>query len=94
MRSACKAASSRCRYHGAHRRTPIGRGELSVADGRYEALGQKLDINRGRLLFDASPLDDPGLDIEARRRVETTEVGLNVRGTLQAPRLTFFSDPR
>ncbi|HKQ14003.1 MAG TPA: translocation/assembly module TamB domain-containing protein [Steroidobacteraceae bacterium] len=73
--------------------TPIGRGELSVDDGRYEAFGQKLDINRGRLLFDASPLDDPGLDIEARRRVETTEVGLNVRGTLQEPRLTFFSDP-
>ena len=73
--------------------TPVGRGELSVADGRYEALGQKLDINRGRLLFDASPLDDPGLDIEARRRIEQTEVGLNVRGTLQEPRLTFFSDP-
>jgi translocation and assembly module TamB len=71
----------------------IGRGELSVTEGRYEAYGQKLEINRGRLLFDASPLDDPGLDIEARRRVETTEVGLNVRGTLQAPRLTFFSDP-
>jgi translocation and assembly module TamB len=73
--------------------TPIGRGELSVDEGRYEALGQKLEINRGRLLFDASPLDDPGLDIEARRRIETTEVGLNVRGTLQEPRLTFFSDP-
>ncbi|HKR37249.1 MAG TPA: translocation/assembly module TamB domain-containing protein [Steroidobacteraceae bacterium] len=73
--------------------TPIGRGELSVSDGRYEAYGQKLEINRGRLLFDASPLDDPGLDIEARRRIETTEVGLNVRGTLQEPRLTFFSDP-
>jgi translocation and assembly module TamB len=73
--------------------TPIGRGELSVDEGRYEALGQKLEINRGRLLFDASPLDDPGLDIEARRRIETTTVGLNVRGTLQEPRLTFFSDP-
>jgi translocation and assembly module TamB len=73
--------------------TPIGRGELSVDEGRYEALGQKLEINRGRLLFDTSPLDDPGLDIEARRRIETTTVGLNVRGTLQAPRLTFFSDP-
>ncbi len=72
---------------------PIGRGELSVDEGRYEALGQKLEINRGRLLFDGSPLDDPGLDIEARRRIETTEVGLNVRGTLQEPRLTFFSDP-
>ena len=73
--------------------TPIGRGELSVDEGRYEAFGQKLEISRGRLLFDVSPLDDPGLDIEARRRIETTEVGLNVRGTLQEPRLTFFSDP-
>ena len=73
--------------------TPIGRGELTVDEGRYEAYGQKLDINRGRLLFEASPLDDPGLDIEARREVETVTVGLNVRGTLQEPRLTFFSDP-
>ena len=73
--------------------TPIGRGELGVAEGRYEAYGQELDINRGRLLFDVSPLDDPGLDIEARRQVDTTTVGLNVRGTLQEPRLTFFSDP-
>ena len=73
--------------------TPIGRGELGVDGGRYEAYGQELEINRGRLLFDSTPLDDPGLDIEARRIVETTTVGLNVRGTLQEPRLTFFSDP-
>jgi translocation and assembly module TamB len=73
--------------------TAIGRGELSVADGRYEAYGQKLEISRGRLLFDTSPLDDPGLDIEARRKIEAITVGLNVRGTLQEPRLTFFSDP-
>lgn len=70
-----------------------GRGELNVLDGRYEAYGQKLEINRGQLLFEASPLDDPGLDIEARRKVETVTVGLNVRGTLQEPRLSFFSDP-
>lgn len=73
--------------------TPRGRGELSVADGRYEAYGQKLDINRGRLLFDSSSLDDPGLDMEARREVDGVTVGLNVRGTLREPRLTFFSDP-
>lgn len=73
--------------------TPVGRGELIVDEGRYEAYGQKLEINRGRLLFEASPLDDPALDIEARREIETVTVGLNVRGTLQAPRLTFFSDP-
>jgi len=71
----------------------IGRGELRVIDGRYSAYGQKLDINKGQLLFEASPLDDPGLDIEARRKIESVTVGLNVRGTLQAPRLSFFSDP-
>ena len=73
--------------------TPLGRGELSVADGRYEAYGQKLEISRGRLLYDGTALDDPGLDIEARREIESTTVGLNVRGTLQQPRVTFFSDP-
>jgi translocation and assembly module TamB len=72
---------------------PSGRGELSVVEGRYEAYGQKLAITRGRLLFDASPLEDPGLDIEARREIDAITVGLNVRGTLQAPRLTLFSDP-
>lgn len=75
------------------RETPIGRGELAVDEGRYEAYGQELEISRGQLLFDATPLDDPALDIEARRQVDTTIVGLNVRGTLQEPRLTFFSNP-
>jgi translocation and assembly module TamB len=72
---------------------PIGRGELSVAEGRYEAYGQKLEISRGKLLFEGSSLSDPALDIEARRKVETVTVGLNVRGTLQQPRLSFFSEP-
>jgi translocation and assembly module TamB len=71
----------------------VGRGELSVREGRYSAYGQNLDISRGRLLFDASLLEDPGLDIEAKRKIENVTVGMNVRGTLQTPRLTFFSDP-
>lgn len=71
----------------------IGRGELTVANGRYEAYGQNLGITRGRLLFDASPLDDPGLDIQAERMIETTRVGLNVRGTLRDPRFGFYSEP-
>lgn len=72
---------------------PVGRGELSVSSGKYEAYGQSLDITRGRLLFDASPLDDPGLDIQAERTIETTKVGLNVRGTLRDPRFGFYSEP-
>ena len=73
----------------------VGRGELSISNGKYEAYGQKLDITRGRLLFDETPLDDPGLDVVAERKMEaqSIKVGLNVRGTLHAPRVSFFSDP-
>ncbi len=71
----------------------VGRGELSVSNGKYEAYGQNLDIARGRLLFDASPLDDPGLDIQAERTIDTVKVGLNVRGTLREPRFGFYSEP-
>jgi len=73
--------------------TPRGRGELSVTDGQYEAYGQNLEIERGRLLFDAAPLDNPGLDILAIRRVEDQRVGVNVRGTLRAPRMTLYAEP-
>ncbi|MET0658899.1 MAG: translocation/assembly module TamB domain-containing protein, partial [Steroidobacteraceae bacterium] len=72
---------------------PIGRGELNIKEGRYEAYGQKLDITRGRLLMDNTPLDDPALDIQAERKLEEIKLGLNVRGTLRAPRLSFFSEP-
>jgi translocation and assembly module TamB len=71
----------------------IGRGELSIKEGRYEAYGQKLDITRGRLLMDNTPLDDPALDIQAERKLEEIKLGVNVRGTLRAPRLSFFSEP-
>ncbi len=72
---------------------PMGRGELSVKEGKYEAYGQKLEITRGRLLMDNTPLDDPALDIQAERKLEEIKLGVNVRGTLRAPRLSFFSEP-
>ena len=94
MLSVCRGASSAASVRPsapARRRSAAANSASRL--GRYEAYGQELDITRGRLLFDVSPLDDPGLDIEAKRIIDTTTVGLNVRGTLQEPRLTFFSDP-
>ncbi|HTE41345.1 MAG TPA: translocation/assembly module TamB domain-containing protein, partial [Steroidobacteraceae bacterium] len=72
---------------------PRGRGELRVVSGKYKAYGQDLDIDRGRLLFEASTIDNPGLDILATRHIEEQAVGVNVRGTLRDPRLSFYSDP-
>jgi translocation and assembly module TamB len=68
-------------------------GELSVADGKYLAYARKLDIQRGRLIFTGGAVDDPGIDLRAIKEFPDVTAGINVRGTLQQPRMSFFSDP-
>jgi translocation and assembly module TamB len=70
-----------------------GSGELGVAEGRYVALGRRLDIERGRLIFGGGLLGDPGVDIRAVKEFPDVKAGVNVRGTLREPRMTFFSEP-
>ncbi len=70
-----------------------GQGELNVTSGKYRALGRLLDIQRGRLLFNNGPLGDPGIDLRAQKVFPGVTAGVNVRGTLRAPRMTFFSEP-
>jgi len=43
-------------------------GEIQVAQGTYTYYGKKLDITRGRLIFNG-PLDNPTLDVLALRKV-------------------------
>jgi len=68
-------------------------GELQVKDGQYTALARKLDIERGRLIFSGGLLVDPAVDIRAIKEFPEVTAGINVRGTLREPRLTFFSEP-
>ncbi len=68
-------------------------GELSIAEGKYSAYARKLDIQRGRLIFTGGPVQDPGVDLRAVKEFPDVTAGINVRGTLQQPRISFFSDP-
>lgn len=68
-------------------------GELQVKDGQYTALARKLDIERGRLIFNGGLLVDPAVDIRAVKEFPDVKAGVNVRGTLREPRLSFFSEP-
>jgi translocation and assembly module TamB len=68
------------------------RGELSLADGRYRAYGQRLAIRRARLLF-AGPIDQPYLDIEAIRQVDEVVAGIRLSGSAEQPTTTVFSEP-
>jgi translocation and assembly module TamB len=68
-------------------------GELSIEQGKYTAYARKLDIQRGRLIFTGGPVGNPGIDIRAVKEFPDVIAGVNVRGTLLQPRLSFFSDP-
>ncbi len=68
-------------------------GELRVVKGQYSIYRQDLNIERGRLIFASSPLDNPGLDMRAVRRTGDVLAGVLARGTLKSPELTLFSEP-
>ena len=68
-------------------------GELQVRDGEYRVYARKLEIERGRLFFNGGLLADPAVDIRAVKVYPDMKAGVNVRGTLREPRLTFFSEP-
>jgi translocation and assembly module TamB len=68
-------------------------GELQVRDGEYLALARKLEIERGRLIFNGGLLVDPAVDIRAVKIFPDVKAGVNVRGSLREPRLSFFSEP-
>ena len=70
-----------------------GSGELSVAEGKYAAYARQLDIQRGRLIFTGGPITNPGIDVVAQKVFPDVTAGVNVRGTLAQPRISFFSDP-
>ncbi len=75
------------RYHIA----TVWRGE-NTQRGRYTAFGQRLDIDRGRLLFNGA-VDNPGLDILAMRKNQAVAAGVAVTGNVNSPVVRIVSDP-
>jgi translocation and assembly module TamB len=70
-----------------------GQGELSITSGQYSAFGRRLDVTRGRLIFNNQLLSDPGVDLRAQKVYPDVTAGVNVRGTLRTQRISFFSEP-
>jgi translocation and assembly module TamB len=68
-------------------------GELDLSGGTFSAYGQKLDLERGRLIFANSPVTSPALDLRASRTTGDVVAGIDARGTLANPRVTLWSEP-
>ena len=70
-----------------------GRGEIHSLKGRFQTYGVNLDIVRGRLAFTGGPVNQPGLDILALRKVGDVKAGVTVTGKLPSPLIKLYSEP-
>ena len=71
---------------------PRASGSIRTVDGRFDAYGQKLDIERGIVNFQG-PIDNPGLNLLAVRKNLPVEAGVEVSGTALRPQIRLVSTP-
>lgn len=67
-------------------------GQVRTVHGNYWAYGQTLNIEEGVIRFNG-PYDNPTLDILALRPHPTQQVGVQISGTAQAPRVRLYAEP-
>jgi translocation and assembly module TamB len=67
-------------------------GSIRTERGTFSAFGQRLEITRGQLVFNG-PVDNPGIDALALRRLPSVEVGVEITGTVRAPLVRTTSNP-
>jgi len=67
-------------------------GKVQTLNATFFAYGQKLQVDPGILVFDG-PIDNPSLQVTAWRRNLAVEAGVQVSGTLRAPRVQTVSQP-
>lgn len=76
---------------------PQAEGQIKLEQGGIRAYGQNLDLQRGLILFENGPVDDPRLEIRAARRIfgdpSVDLAGVQVEGTAQNPRVRLFTEP-
>ena len=70
----------------------VTRGTIRAVNGTYFVFGQRLEIDRGQLIFDG-PADNPAIDVVALRKNVAVEAGVEVTGTVRVPRVRLVSNP-
>nr|MBA3477098.1 translocation/assembly module TamB domain-containing protein [Lautropia sp.] len=67
-------------------------GVVNIVEGSYQSYGQNLRIEKGLIRFNG-PIDNPALDLVAKRPFLPVEVGVSVTGTALNPRISLVSKP-
>lgn len=72
---------------------PVVDGEISVRRGVLSAVGEKFDFERGRVIFDGGPAEDPALDMRLTTEVTDIVAAVVVSGRASDPDISLESDP-
>jgi translocation and assembly module TamB len=67
-------------------------GEVRTVEGRYRAWGQELDVETGVMRFNGT-YTNPTINLLAIRPQIAVRAGVQVTGTLMAPRVQLYSEP-
>lgn len=76
-----------------HRGPLRATGSIRTRDGTYDAYGQYLSIQRGIINFQG-PIENAGLNVLALRAGLPVEAGVEIAGSVLAPRVRLVSDPQ
>lgn len=68
-------------------------GGIEVRRGRFNGLGRTFDFERGRVVFDGGPPDDPTLDMILATKVDEIAAKVVVSGRAQDPKVALTSEP-
>jgi len=76
------------------RKQTYAEGRLNLTEGFYKLYGQRLDIERGELIFNG-PIDNPSIDVKAARQSDdgTVTAGILISGTVNQLQSTLYSEP-
>ncbi len=67
-------------------------GRLRMTNAIVFAVGQRLEVDPGELIFNGA-IDNPALNITAWRRNQAVEAGVQITGNVQTPRVQLVSSP-
>lgn len=73
-------------------RPVTGLGNLALRDGTFDFEGNILELSQSRVFYQGGPIEDPGLDILATRKLEKVELGVRLTGTANNMTMRLFSD--
>jgi len=62
-----------------------GTGEIKILNGKFDAYGTKLLIEKGSIIYTGGPIDDPNLDIQATKTVKHYVTASGAAGPGQIP---------